>query len=327
MQWYEIKQRSDKLRALNFIIGGRGIGKTYGTLDYIINSGKTFIYLRNTETQLQECATDFGNPFKRWNTDHGKLFLIKSERRHCMIYDFTDEENPKLRGYAAALSTFSNMRGVDLSDVELVIFDEFIERRTLSFQQFEAFANFYETVNRNRELLGEDPLQVFLLSNAQKLDNPILAGYGVIPRIEQMLKKEQTFYLDDDIYIELPRSAVSEAKANTVNYRLTKNTSYYQETIDNLFAHDSFAEIGKKPINEYTPLCAVDDMYIWRHKSNCTYYVCRTPSNKVPVYTMRDSISAFLRRYRITLGVAAAEHQVFYSEFLLKSRFLELINI
>lgn len=325
MRWYEIRERADNLRALNFIIGGRGIGKTYGTLDYIINSGKIFIYLRNTEIQLQESSTEFGNPFKRWNRDHDRNIVIKSERKHCMIYDFTAEDQPRLIGYAAALSTFSNLRGVDLSDVDLVIFDEFIERRTLAFQQFEAFANFYETVSRNRELLGEDPLQVFLLSNAQKLDNPILAGYGIIPIIEQMMKTGRQEYVSDNLFIELPHGEVSEAKRATVNYRLTEGTDYYNETINNLFAHDSFAEIKKRPISEYTPICALDDMYIWRHKSGNDYYVCRTSSNKVPVYSSKDSLSAFLRRYRIPFGVAAAEHKIFFSEFLIKSKFLSYL--
>lgn len=321
-----ISERAEKLRPFSFIIGGRGIGKTYGTMDYLLQQGQPFIYLRNKDTQLAECSTVFGNPFKRWNKDHGKDIQILTERKHSMIYDCTDPDDRHLIGYAVALSTFENLRGVDLSDVQYVLFDEFIEKERLKFQQFEVFANFYETVNRNRELLGEKPLQVIFLSNAQKLDNAILAGYGVIPIIERMVKKGKEEYQDDLLYVNLPRSAVSEAKRGTVNYKLTEGTQYYQEAIDNLFAHDSFADIKKLPVNEYTPLVRIDDIYIWKHKSTGRLYCCRSASNRVPEFSSRDSLSPFLRRYGMQLRVMQADGKMDYSEYLIKSKILDLLR-
>lgn len=326
MKWYLLSDRAENLRPLNFIIGGRGIGKTYGTIDYVLNQGRPFIYLRNTDTQLQECATAFGNPFKRWNLDHNRDIRILSQRKHCMIYDCGNEEEKQLIGYAVALSTFENLRGVDLSDVEYVIFDEFIERKTLAFQQFETFANFYETVNRNRELLGEKPLQIFMLSNAQKLDNPILAGYNIIPIIEKMIRTNSETFNNDNIYVDLPRSEVSEAKKGTVNYKLTEGTQYYQEAVDNIFAHDSFANIGKRPVNEYIPVCKVDDIYIWKHKSTYRYYACRSASNRIPEFNTRDNLSVFLRRYGMQLRVAVQEGIIDYSEFIIKSKLLDILK-
>lgn len=326
MKWYLLSDRAEDLRPLNFIIGGRGIGKTYGTIDYVLNKKRPFIYLRNTDTQLQECATQFGNPFKRWNTDHERDIRILSQRKHCMIYDCGNEEEKLLIGYAVALSTFENLRGVDLSDVEYVIFDEFCEKKTLSFQQFETFANFYETVNRNREILGDKPLQVFLLSNAQKLDNPILAGYGVIPIIERMIYDNRESYKTDLMYVNLPRSEVSEAKKDTVNYKLTEGTQYYQEALENIFAHDSFAGVKKRPVAEYLPVCRIDDIYIWKHKSNNRYYACRSASNRVPEFSSRDQIGMFLMRYGQQLRLAAQDGKIDYAEYVIKSKLLNILK-
>ena len=326
MRWYQITERADKLRPLNFIIGGRGIGKTYGTMDYLLRKGQPFIYLRNKDTQLAECSTDFGNPFKRWNRDHDRDIRIATEKKHSIIYDCTDPDDRKLIGYAVALSTFENLRGVDLSDVQYVLFDEFVEKEKLKFQQFETFANFYETVNRNRELLGEKPLQVIFLSNAQKLGNDILAGYGVIPIIEQMMKKGKEEYQDRLLYVNLPRSEVSEAKRETVNYKLTEGTQYYQEAIDNFFAHDSFADIKKLPVNEYTPIVRIDDIYIWKHKATGRLYCCRSASNRVPEYSSRDSLSPFLRRFGMQLRMMLADGKMDFSEFLIKSKILDLLR-
>ena len=326
MKWYLLSDRARKLRALNFIIGGRGIGKTYSTIDYVVNSGKPFLYLRNTDTQLQECSTEFGNPFKRWNLDHNRDIHVETERKHSMIYDWTGEKTKSLIGYAAALSTFENMRGVDLSDVQMVIFDEFVERRTLAFPQFETFANFYETVNRNRELLGEKSLQVFLLSNSQKLDNPILANYGIIPIIEKMIKQGREEFYNDLMYVNLPKSEVSEEKKDTVLYRMTEGSQYYQEALENTFAYDSFYGILKRNVSEYMPVVKIDDMYIYRHKSKGMFYVCRSASNQVPEFTSKDSLRPFLRRYGIPLRLALADGKVEFSEFLLKTKFTELLH-
>ena len=150
MKWYEI--RAENLRPVSIVIGGRGIGKTYSTISFLMESGEKFIYLRNTDVQLRESASDFGNPFKRWNLDHGRNIEIHPEGKHYII-----SENEEILGYAAALSTFKNLRGVDLSDIRYVFFDEFIERDKIRFDQFSAFANMYETINRNREVLVLEP--------------------------------------------------------------------------------------------------------------------------------------------------------------------------
>lgn len=325
MKYWTISALSEKLRAFNFIIGGRGIGKTYSCIDYLVNSGERFLYLRNTKTELDESVSEFGNPFKKWNSNNNRNIILTTEKKHIMIYDAADEENKKLIGYAAALSTFHNLRGVDLSDVRYVLHDEFIERSTLSYDQFKAFANMYETINRNRELDGEQPLCVICLSNAQKLDNPILAGYGCVPIIERMIKTGRREHITDDMYICMAESEISQLKADTANYRITKGSKYYDEALRNNFAYDSFADIVKRPINEYLPICGFDDWFIWKHKSNGKYYVCRSASNRVTVYNEIDNKHVFLKRYGVQLRIAYVSGIIEYSEFMLKSALKNII--
>ena len=107
----------------------------------------------------------------------------------------------KILGYTAALSTISNMRGFDASDVEMLIYDEFIpekHERTLKHEAT-AFLNAYETINRNREMQGKKPLQVLALANAMDLANPIFLELGIVNNIERMLDKGRSnIYLDRD---------------------------------------------------------------------------------------------------------------------------------
>lgn len=326
IEWYNISKSADKLRALSIIIGGRGIGKTYSAIDFIVNSGKPFIYMRNTDVQLKESSTAFGNPFKRWNIDHDRNIKIVKEGMHSVIVEAADDGDYRYLGYAVALSTFENLRGVDLSDVVYVLFDEFIERRTLSFQQFETFANFYETVNRNRELQGDEPLKVIMLSNAQKLANPILAGYNFIPIIENMIRRGDREKVDKHFYISLPESSVSEAKRNTANYILSKGSKFADEALDNKFSYDSFYNIKKQPLREYTPVCAIDDIYIWRHKAEGIYYVCRSRSDKVNEFTSKDNRTQFLRTYGLKLKDGCASGRVFFSDFTIKMQLMDILK-
>ena len=325
IKWYRIHDIADKLTAINIIIGGRGIGKTYSALDYIVNTGQPFIYLRNTDVQMKESATSFGNPFKRWNLDHGRDIYFKTEKNHYLIYGRTDDEISVPIGYGVALSTFENMRGVDLSDVSYVLFDEFIEKRTLSFNQFTSFVSFYETVNRNRELLGDDPLKVILLSNSQSLNNPILIGYNLIPQIEQMIKSGQKEFRKPGLYLAFPESEVSEAKAATANYQLINGTKIADEALANKFAFDSFYGIIKRKLVEYVPIVQIDDIYIYKHKSGGKLYACNTQAQNIPTFTSRDNMTAFLRGYGRRLMDAAATGKLEYSDFLTKTKLLTII--
>lgn len=323
IDWFDIREY--RLSAINIIIGGRGIGKTYSALSYVLEEEKPFIYLRNTDVQLKECVTAFGNPFKRINRDKGLDIYFKSEKSHSLIYDGSSEDGRPI-GYGLALSVFENLRGVDLSDVCTVIFDEFIEKRSLSFKQFESFQSFYETVNRNRELLGEDPLQVILLSNSQKLANPILAGYNLIPVIEQMIRSGQKEYRNRALYINLPESEVSTMKANTANYQLINGTKIADEALSNKFAFDSFYGIRKRNITEYVPICQIDDMYLYKHKSGGKLYICNSQAQNIPVFTSRDNRTAFLRAYGRKLFDAATKGYLEYSNFVVKSQLLDIIK-
>lgn len=326
IKWYDIASVSHKLTAINIIIGGRGIGKTYSALNYIIKTGDPFIYMRNTDVQLKECITSFGNPFKRWNTDHNRIIYFKSEKSHSLIYeDIENEEVIQPIGYGLALSTFENLRGVDLSDVKIVLFDEFIEKRSLSFKQFESFVSFYETVNRNRELLGEDPLKVILLSNSQSLNNPILAGYGLIPIIENMIRRGQKEYKKPGLYLSLPESEVSEAKRNTANYQLINGTKIADEALNNTFAFDSFYGIKKRNLQEYIPILQIDEIYLYKHKHSGTLYASHKQALNIRTFSSRDNLTAFLRSFGRRLMDAASTGKLEYEDFVIKSQLLDII--
>ena len=329
MQYYDIRANAHRHEAINIIIGGRGIGKTYSALSYMIEMAQPFLYLRNTGIQMEESATAFGNPFKKISLDMGRDISLKAEKRHYNIIETTSGSN-EIIGYGAALSTFSNLRGVDLSDVRYVVFDEFIERRKLAFDQFGAFQAMYETVNRNRELEGEPPLKCFLLSNSQTLQNDILMGYGLVDRIQRMIVSGERIWRRDGLYLELPKSEISEAKARTANYKLISGTDYAREALENEFTYDSYKNVGKRPLQEYLPLCYAEipgaAVYFYKHKSVPQFYAAQVSNMSSKMYD-RDKYNLFLREFGLMLRSAAIRGIVFYESYEIKLMCMNLLRL
>lgn len=322
MKFFDIAEYESDLKAVSIIIGGRGIGKTYSALDYLIREKKRFLYMRNTRQQIAECCSDFGNPFKRLNKDKGYDIRLIPEKEHINIVN----ENQEVIGYASPLSVFENLRGIDLSDVDYVLFDEFIETRKLMFDQFKAFVNMRETVGRNRELFGEPPLYCILLSNSQSLNNPILAGYNLIPDIEGMIKSSQQKMKRKNIFVLLPESEISELKKKTSTYEAIAHSRIYKENIENKFANDSFYGIKKRPIREYNPLCKIDDMYVYKHKSNGKFYVCSINAINIPEYSSKDNALAFYQGFGRWFPAEYANGYMEFSDFTIKSKFMKVIE-
>lgn len=325
MKWLEIRNYEKKFRPLTFFIGGRGIGKTYSSIQYLIERGDLFLYLRNTQIQIEESCSLMGNPFSSYNRDHGRNIKLVPEKKHFLIVDEVendvDDEKPiqKLVGYAAALSTFENLRGVDLSEVRYVLFDEFIEKRTLAFNQFDSFSHMYETVSRNRELLGEPPLICFMLSNSQSLFNPILQGYGIVRQIETMIVNGQDTHTDQDYFICLCKDQeVSQKKQNTALYRLSRNSHIYRENIENDFVNDDFSGIQNVKLAEYSPLCCYDDIFIYKHKSQPIYHVTWT-SGTCQKFRPEER-SLFLRAFGVNLRMLIPLNRVTFSDASIKHK-------
>ena len=54
-----------------FIIGARGVGKTYGVLKYIYEQKIKYIHLRRTQVQADLLCSNAFQPYKQLCTDYG----------------------------------------------------------------------------------------------------------------------------------------------------------------------------------------------------------------------------------------------------------------
>lgn len=271
-----------------FITGGRATGKTYTSLKYATENNIKFIYMRRTQSQADLINKSDFSPFKSYNRDTGVNIITEPITKYnsAFYYGEMAEKSDKLKpsgnpiGYTAALSTIANMRGFDASDVELLIYDEFIKEkheRPLKNEAL-AFFNAYESINRNRELKGGKPLQALCLSNAMSIDNDIYRHLKLVDVVDRMQKKQHSYWVDEErgiLVIQLHKSPISVWKSKTALYKLTEGSDFYDMAISNDFAFEEKGNIKPQPLIEYIPKVRVGEITIYLHKSNRRVYVTK----------------------------------------------------
>lgn len=267
------------------IIGGRGTGKTYGILKELIDRGEFFLHVRRSQTQLDIINKPEFTSFLEINEDTGNdITPFKLNKGSAGYYHTTVSDVGKLMpggnmlGMTAALSTFANLRSISLSNVKTIFYDEFIpqpEERKIPHEG-EALLNMYETVNRNRELKGENAVKMILASNSNSIYSSVLESLGITNTIEKMARRgTEVQYLEKRgiLILQLYDSEISKRKRETALYNAANSQEFLSMAVSNSFYSLGFENIKPQPIKEYTPLFAVFGICVYMHKSGARYYV------------------------------------------------------
>lgn len=315
-----------------FATGGRGIGKTFGALKYAIDHNIKFILMRRTQKQVKMIKRDELNPFKALERKLGT--------KYAMEFFSIGEDVTQVRklggeepiGLIIPLTTISSIRGFDASDVDALIYDEFIpelhERKITD--EGSAFLNAIETIARNRELEGRKPLKVICLSNSNLLANPLYIELRLVNKVYQMVKKEQEFsHLPDRklSIIHVLHSPISDAKKETSLYKLAGDSSFTEMALDNAFTEVDDTQVRTQSLAEYKPLVAVGELCIYRHKSKLLYYVTEHMSGNPLTY---GSSATELKRFNrdfMFLKLSYLARHIFFQDYILLSLFEAYIKI
>ena len=310
------------------VVGARGTGKTYGLFKWLTEHRKKFIYLRRLKSQLDECRKEAGNPFKKLNSDTGSD--IRPFPLAGSVAFRIGDKNGDIVAVGVALSVVANIRGVDYSDFDYIVFDEFIAsdgERPIK-NEFAAFLNFYETVNRNRELENKKPVVAVMLGNANKISNPYFSGWHMMKRVLKMIAGGQMVWRSDDktrMMILLLNSPISEKKAETVLYK-NANNDFIQMALDNAFRTDETI-IKSEPLKEFNHIVSVGEIGIYRHKSERRYYVSAT-TNQNPYYdAFGIGLKMFQQDYYMLRVYYMVNKTVTFESFELELIFRELFGL
>lgn len=268
----------NKNRSIVFMTGPRGIGKSFGVIKYLIENKIPFIFMRRTQKecdlQRNPQTSDLNKILNTLNIN-ARFESIAKGSVGC-IYDSDD----RLICECVALSTFASIRGVNFDNFEFAIYDEFIPEPHVRAIKMEGFAlqQFYESVNRNRELEGRKPLTMICLSNSLNIANDIFMQFDLIDKVEEMSQpnnNDEIFETSNKMLIIPKHSPISKKKAETVLYQ-EGSEEFARMAISNKFILNDFSYVKKRNIKEYIIDFQIDKLFVYKHKSNHEYYVSFT---------------------------------------------------
>lgn len=290
---------------------GRGTGKTYGVLKYEIENNEKFMFVRRTDRQIKLIMNPQYMPFKALNIKEG--LNVQPRSIGAGMYGFfhcdTDETgkliyNEPMIAPAAAVSTVGNIRGFDGTDLQAMFYDEFIPikgERPLRNEAGNLF-DLYETVNRNRELDGSDPLYFIAASNSNNPDNPYFAELGVLNKALKMgMSSDNECYINKRagfMLLCINRSPISEEKRDTALYRLTSGSDYEKMALDNEFVNIDVANIMPQNLQHYNSVVALGGICIYKSKNGRRWYVSEhIKGNPERYQTTEIALLRFQRKY------------------------------
>lgn len=288
------------------VLGGRGIGKTYGALEYFIRNKAYFIFMRTTDTQMQSLSTPQLNIFNSINQSYNLNLQTFPLKKSAYFYAPAELDEGKIIqsgddiGMGLALSTIANLRGFSAEKVTHICYDEFIAEKHVKkfYQQGDAFFNAYETINRNRELQGKPPVKVLLMSNDNDVESEILYSLKVVDVIRKMIYNNRDISYNPDrglLIVNAYNSPISSQKENTALYKMISGGSFRKMALENR-PYNDFSKIASMPIKEYKPLVVLnsDDfenpIVIYEHKSTGDYYISEHYMSASFVYNLDDDM-------------------------------------
>lgn len=286
-------------------IGGRGTGKTYGAIMWLLENEIPFIYLRRTAAQMELVSKEEFSPVVKIGADLGMaLGCVPLSKYASGVYRLDNDGKPQGRAIAVnmALSTMANARSFDASAIKVILYDECIpeqHERTIKHEK-EAILNMFESVNRNREMQGQDPVKLVCLANANNMEAPILSALSCLRILDNMRKKHQTQRVDKTLGLSvylLYDSPISAEKRETALYKLTLGQGDFTDmALDNQFGKDNYTDIANRPLAEYMPFAAIGSITLYRHKFNYTWYVSETRSGSPKLF---DNTITDRQRFRL----------------------------
>lgn len=229
--WYNIDDTLSHNCLFNFVVGPRGVGKTYSAKNRAIKNwlkkGEQFVYVRRYKEEVKQARLDevFADIAEAY-PDHE--FTSKFKVFFC---------DGEIMGWAIPLSDAVKYKSTPFPKVTLIIFDEFIIDVGLTRYlpgEVKSFLELYSTIARLRDVT------VVFLSNAITFTNPYFLYFDLEePTAKNKIRKKGDILVQ---YVESPD--YTKAASETRFGKIIEGTDYarYANENDFLLDNDKFIE-------------------------------------------------------------------------------------
>ena len=271
------------------IIGARQVGKTYGTLKYMLDNDIRHILLRRTSEELELIGSSLElNPYKPFEPDYQTGIFKKNKLYQIADYKIEDEKKPvieKSRGLALSLAQISHIRGFNGSSYTDIVYDEFIPEKGVTVRRSEgdSLLNAYTTINGNRELKGQPPARLWLLANSNNINSPVLEALNLTDRVLEQRRKGQEWSQEGGVLLIQPKSRniIDQRKKTALMDHLGEGGNFAEMALNNEFAYDRSPLLKQFNLKGLQPLFSYNDLfYAWEGKG--FIYICRAKHKKDP---------------------------------------------
>lgn len=282
MKYYDIK---DDLASYPdawcyLVWSARGPGKTYSSLRYMVENGKTFVFLKRTIEDVKLlCANgdrhgvEFDiSPFVPLNRDFGwSIKPVQIVKGIAGFYQCNEDGDPvgKPIGYCSALSASKDIKGFDMSVADFLIFDEFIPKKheRINRNEGEQLLDIYMTIRRDRLRRGREDLKMICIANATNVNNPVFQVLDVVDKAVQMDVTTTEFVYIEDRGIMMHQIPAQDDPASGIESAMA-GTEWAEMAFGGHFAYDDFSAVRHQRLKGYKPQCCC----IYKRKPIYVYY-------------------------------------------------------
>ena len=331
-------------------VGGRGIGKTYSTLNYMIDQKSSFVFVKRTMDDVDLICSGNGkigskpkvdengvvisadfSPFKPINRDRGTNIQAWSIRKGIGGFWRTDAEGAafgKCLGYVAGLNGVTKYKGFDMSEADYMIFDEFIPQpwERIQRKEGEQILDLHKTISRDREQRGRGPLKLIALANATEINSPLTNILEVTDVLAEMIEANQhECYLANKgivlLLLQTPESFI-DAEKDTSIYRALINTEWGRMAYGNEFAYNDRSNVRRQRLKGFRPWMQLKyknrNWYGWR-SDNGNIYFCgsafKPPENMIFDLSKENDQKRFYRDWYFEIKAATMENRVTFETY------------
>ena len=352
MKYYDWNNTLSYDADVTMVVGGRGIGKTYGARlqfvrDYLKNESR-FVELVRNKTDLNAFVNGYFSRIESNEEFPDYMFKAEGSRGYIAKKLSKKEKNKNLKpkwkviGYFLAMSKAQKMKRNTYDNVKRIMLDEAIIDKRLSPydrylpNEYSILANLVETTSR--EIPGTPKKKrprVILLGNAVDLINPYFQRYKIYePQFGYTWhdgKNMLLHYVKDDEYAKAKTedTVAGRMLAGTLDGVISAANIFYTGTEDFVFKKPKHARFNFGIVYK-------ERKYgVWLDDINGYYYVNgNIPNNANPVFAltandnrvnyimakrMETALKGFIEMYY--MGIVRFETQY------IKESFIEILNL
>ena len=310
--------------AVIFIVWSRrGPGKTYSALRYPYHKFKT-LYLKRTNKDVKTICEYSGDldfdpsPWAPLNRDFGinvKPRLLKDG--FGAFYDADADGNPvgAVINYVASLNAIKQVKGMDLSQAEWIIFDEFIPQagEVVKKAEGEMLLDLFETVNRDRRKRGRPGLKLILFANAEEISTHITNALEVVDTMAEMQATGQNILYDESRGILFHHITTEDLPLQEIElqdmFKVMQGTAWAEKSFGGQFSGNDFSAVRKMPLKHLKCLYHIK----YRRKNDAYIYL----NNKTGCFYMSTRPGKFLQEYYLD---RENQQKKFYYDHVLQLR-------